>query len=232
MVTVPAGMLIAAGKMDFAATALCAYVGVVAADLMWFSICRHYGTSLLHRPWFKRLVHPRRLLEGKHQLERRGVWLIVMARFIPSGRTSAITVAGTLQMAFWKFALATASCVLVTVPLQLTVGYLIGRGLGTESMAQLWLKMIGLIVLMVALVIVIAWWTGYRSRRRRLPRAKAAWLRRLRPRVPRPIKAIRPATRAAETTGETGSAPAREPKRTSTPPPRATPGGGRGEPAV
>ncbi|MDY7108530.1 MAG: DedA family protein [Planctomycetota bacterium] len=232
MVTVPAGMLIAAGRMDLAATALCAYVGVVSADLMWFSICRHYGTPLLHKPWFKRLVHPRRLLEGKHQLERRGAWLIVMARFIPSGRTSAITVAGTLHMPFWKFALATAGCVLITVPLQLTVGFLIGRGLGTESMGDLWLKMVGLVVLLVALVVLIAWWTAYRSKRRRLPRARAAWLRRFRPRVPRPIRAIRPAARGTETRDEAEAASAREAKLTSTPKPRPTPGGRRGQAAV
>jgi membrane protein DedA with SNARE-associated domain len=227
MVTLPAGMLIAAGRMDFAVTALCAYVGVVTADLMWFSICRHYGTPLLHKPWFKRLIHPRRLLEGKHQLERRGVWLIVMARFIPSGRTSAITIAGTFRMPFWKFALATASCVLVTVPLQLTLGYLIGRGLGTEGMADLILKMIGLVVLLVAMVIVIAWWTTHRSRRRRLPRAKAAWLRRFRPRVPRTIKAIRPAARRAEKVDEAQSA-----VPPPSPPPPAAAGGKRGEAAV
>lgn len=199
MVTLPAGMLIAADQMDFAVTALSAYVAIVSADLLWFAICRHYGTPLLHKPWFKRLVHPRRLLEGKHQLERRGAWLIVMARFIPSGRTSAIAVAGTLHMPFWKFAIATAGCVLVTVPLQLTLGYLIGRGLGTESMADLLLKMLGLVVLLVALVIVITWWTTHRRQHRRLPRAKAAWLRRFRPRRRR--------TRATASAGNRVAAP-------------------------
>jgi len=185
MVTLPAGMLIGTGGMDFWITAACAYVGIVSADFLWFALCRYYGTPLLHKRWFKRLVHPRRLLEGKHQLERRGAWLIVMARFIPSSRTSAITVAGTLHMPFWKFALATTSCVLITVPLQLGLGYLVGKGLGTESMADLLLKMLGLIVLVIAVSIGIAWWTGYRATRRRLPRAKASWLRRFRPRVRR-----------------------------------------------
>ena len=89
MVIVPAGMFVATGQLGLATTALCAYAGVVMSDMLWFAICRHYGTPLLHRRWFKRLVHPRRLLETKHQLERRGVGLIVMARFIPSGRTSS-----------------------------------------------------------------------------------------------------------------------------------------------
>jgi hypothetical protein len=136
----------------------------------------------------------------------------VMARFIPSSRTSAITVAGTLHMPFWKFALATASCVLVTVPLQLGLGYLVGKGLGTESMADLLLKMLGLIMLVVAVSIGIAWWTGYRATRRRLPRAKASWLRRFRPRV-----------RRQTTTAAIGDAPAGQEETASRADPQAAP---------
>ena len=221
MVTLPAGMLIGTGRMDFWVTAACAYVGIVSADFLWFALCRYYGTPLLHKRWFKRLVHPRRLLEGKHQLERRGAWLIVMARFIPSSRTSAITVAGTLQMPFWKFALATASCVLITVPLQLGLGYLVGKGLGTESMADLLLKMLGLIILVVAVSVGIAWWTGYRATRRRLPRAKASWLRRFRPRVRR--KATMAVVRN-DSTGQDDAAARAEPEAASSPAQSRRPG--------
>jgi membrane protein DedA with SNARE-associated domain len=188
MVTLPAGMFIATGEMAFVTTAVAAYVGIVAADLLWFQICSHYGTPILHKPWLKRFVHPRRLLEVKHQFERRGAWLIVMARFIPSSRTTAITVAGIVHMPFWKFAVATASCVLVTVPLQLGLGYLVGRGLGTESVADMLLRVIGLVTLLVVLTAVFAWWTRHRATKRRAPRAKASWLRRFRK---RPLRAPR-----------------------------------------
>ena len=88
IITIPAGVFIAAGHMDFWPTLIAAYAGVVLADWLWFWICSNYGTRLLHQRWFKRLVHPRRMLEIKHQFERRGVWLIVFARFIPSSRTT------------------------------------------------------------------------------------------------------------------------------------------------
>jgi len=182
MVTLPSGMLIAAGKFDPLVTAVTAYIAIVLADFIWFSICRRYGTQLLHKRFFKRLVHPRRMLEVKHQFERRGAWLIVMARFIPSGRTSAITVAGIMHMPRWKFACATAGCVMLTVPLQLTLGYLAGKGVGTEDLADLLLKMLGLVILVLAVTAAIAWWTRHRASRRRLPRARAVWLRRFRKR--------------------------------------------------
>jgi membrane protein DedA with SNARE-associated domain len=181
MVTIPAGVFIAHGRLDFLTTALCAYVAIVLADCIWFGICRHYGTPLLHRRWFKRLVHPRRMLEVKHQLERRGVWLIVMARFIPSSRTTAITVSGMFHMPFWKFTAANMCCVVFTVPIQLGVGYLLGSGMSAEkSFAELLLHVLGIVLAIVLITLMIGWWTRYRVSRRRPPRAKASWLRRFR----------------------------------------------------
>jgi membrane protein DedA with SNARE-associated domain len=182
MVTIPAGVFIATGRLDFLATAVCAYVGIVAADCMWFAICRHYGTPLLHKRWMKRLVHPRRMLQAKHQVERRGAWLIVMVRFIPSSRTSTITVAGMLHMPFWRFFIATASCVLITVPTQLGIGYLIGRQVATESLADLVPRVLAIVALIILTTLVIGAVSRYRAEKRGVPRAKASWLRRFRPR--------------------------------------------------
>jgi membrane protein DedA with SNARE-associated domain len=166
-------------------------VAIVAADCLWFFLCRHYGTPLLHKRWIKRFIHPRRLLELKHQFERRGTWLIVMARFIPSSRTTAITAAGIVHMPFWKFALATATCVLFTVPMQLGLGYVIGEGLSSRSTAETIRLVIGVIVLLALLSLCFAWWSRHRASRRRAPRARAKWLRRFRTRSPRPAKTIR-----------------------------------------
>jgi membrane-associated protein len=84
MVTIPAGVLIAQGRLEYLPIVIAGYCGIVIADLMWFHICRTLGTRLLHLRWSKRLFHPRRILQAKHQLDHRGIWVIVMARFIPS----------------------------------------------------------------------------------------------------------------------------------------------------
>jgi membrane protein DedA with SNARE-associated domain len=199
MVTIPAGVFIAHGRLDFLTTALCAYVAIVLADSIWYWICRHYGTPLLHRKWFKRLVHPRRMLEVKHQLERRGVWLIVMTRFIPSSRTTAISVSGMFHMPYWKFVIANMCCVVFTVPLQLGVGYLLGSGMSAEkSFAELLLHVLGIALAIVLVTLIIGWWTRYRFSRRRPPRAKASWLRRFR----KPT--LRPGTAGASTSETSG----------------------------
>ncbi|MCH7547758.1 MAG: DedA family protein [Planctomycetes bacterium] len=188
-VVIPAGILIAREEFPLWPTMLSAYLGVVLADFLWFWIISRYGTLLLHKRGFRRMVHPRRLLQAKHQLDRHGAWMIVFARFIPGSRASAITVAGMLHMPFWKFALATASCVLLTVPLQLGLGMLIEKGLGTEDTAQTFLRLFGLIMLLLAVLMFWKMYRNYRASRKGAPRARAAWLRRFRlPRLKRKIR--------------------------------------------
>jgi len=187
-VVIPAGILIAQKEFQLVPTMLAAYFGVVLADFLWFWIISRYGTLLLHKRGFRRMIHPRRLLQAKHQLDRRGAWMIVLARFIPGSRASAITVAGMLHMPFWKFALATASCVLLTVPLQLGLGMLIAKGLGTEDTAQTFLRLLGLVMLLLAVLMFWKLYRNYRVSRKGAPRARAAWLRRFRlPRLKRKI---------------------------------------------
>jgi membrane protein DedA with SNARE-associated domain len=197
LIIIPAGMLIANGTLDPWLTAVCAYLGVILSDTIWYYIGYHYGTPVIHKRWFKRTAHPRRLLEAKHHIERRGAWVIVISRFIPGSRTTVICMSGMLHLPAWKFFLAECTCVLLTVPTQLGLGYLIAHGIGSVTTAQMIFKVLAVIAVMIALTFII----GFISRRwvakHRAPRAKAAWLKRFRsPRVPRPrlaAKKARPA---------------------------------------
>lgn len=180
LIVIPAGAFVAQGHMNFWWAALGAYAGVVISDMMWYGICYRYGTRLLHRRFLKRAVHPRRLLEAKHQMEQRGAWMVLMARFVPGSRTTAITCAGILHMSFWKFALATAVGVLFTVPMQIGIGILSVRVVGVDSITELLRLILGLMVLAVAIMLGAAAWRRHVSSRRRAPRAKARWLRRFR----------------------------------------------------
>ena len=182
MVIIPAGVFVAAGSLRLWEVLIASYIGVVLADCCWFGLCRYYGSPLLHKRWLRRFIHPRRLLEVKHKLDRHGAWVIVFARFIPSSRSAAITVAGLFQIPFWKFFVATASCVAVTVPLQVGVGYLIGMGIGDVSFTRLIPRVIGLVILIALGSATISWVIGKRGSRTRRPRSPLRWLRRFPPR--------------------------------------------------
>lgn len=80
LVNVPAGVFVGNGEMAVIPTFIAAYVGVLGGDFLWFSICRFFGRGLLKRRWFRRFVHPRRLLQAKHQFDRRGAGVLVLAQ--------------------------------------------------------------------------------------------------------------------------------------------------------
>lgn len=184
LIIIPAGVLVGGGKLGFWPTLAAAYFGVVLSDCLWFSICYRYGTPLLHQRWLKRMIHPRRLLEAKHEMEQRGAWVIVFSRFIPGSRTTTITVAGLLHMPFWKFAAVTAACVCLTSPLQLGAGMLIAHGTGSYELTEQIQTIVGVIMLVIAVTLLINFFHRRRKKKARAPRAKVRWLKRFR--VPRP----------------------------------------------
>lgn len=185
IIVIPAGAMVYQETLGFWPVLAATYLGVVGSDLLWFGMCSRYGTRLLHKRGFKRLVHPRRLLEAKHQMEKRGAWMIVMARFVPGSRTTMITVAGILHMPFWKFAVATTACVVFTAPVQIWVGYLGAYIVGVRNTADMVQTIASFVVIMLALTLGSAIYRRHRRSHQRAPRAKARWLRRFRIRRPR-----------------------------------------------
>lgn len=192
LILIPAGVLIGQGAMPFFTTWLLAYIGVIFSDSLWFLIARHYGTPLLHKRWFKRMAHPRRLLQAKHQIESRGAFVIVTARFVPGSRSAAIIMSGMLHMPYWKFVLTDSIMAMGTVALQLGLGMLVHKGVGSEDTAGRVTAIIAAVVMVIAGGAVGRWIMLHRRSGNRAPRARAAWLRRFR--KPRPTPPARAAT--------------------------------------
>ena len=178
IIIIPAGMIVAHGQMPLVPTLLAAYFGVVCGDLLWFIVCSKFGTKILHKKWFKRFIHPKRMLQAKYQFDKRGAWVIVLARFIPASRTTTITVAGLMHMPFFKFALPTLVCCLITAPAQLFAGWWIAESLQAKSSVELIVRLLGLVMVVVAVVWAYRLWSSHRSSGKSVPRARASWLRR------------------------------------------------------
>lgn len=184
VVNLPAGILIGKGAWPLVPILITCYVGVIAGDVIWFFNLRTFGTPLLHRRWFKRFVHPKRLLQVKHQIDRRGPWVLVAARFIPGARSPVLTAAALLHMPWRSFLLVEFICCLFTVPMQVGAGYLIGRHLASDDLAGTAALVVGVIfgVMLVSIAVPAALqaWQGKHPP----PRAKSSWLRRYRSRKP------------------------------------------------
>lgn len=177
IIIIPAGMLVQQDALPLWPTLFAAYFGVICGDMLWFYVCSKIGTNLMHRKWFKRFVHPKRMLQVKYQFDVRGIWVIILARFIPASRTTTITVAGIMHMKFWKFALATAICCLITAPMQLFAGWWIADSLQAKSTVELVLRLLGLVMVVIAAIWAYRLWSKHRKSGRKIPRASALWLR-------------------------------------------------------
>ena len=177
IIIIPTGMLVQQGALPLFPTLVAAYFGVVLGDILWFVVCYKLGTKLVHKKWFKRLVHPKRMLQVKYQFDVRGAWVVILSRFIPASRTTTITVAGMMHMKFWKFSVATAACCLITAPMQLFAGWWIADSLQAKTTVELVIRLTGLVMVVVAAIWAYRLWSSHRSTGKIVPRAKASWLR-------------------------------------------------------
>jgi len=180
LILIPAGWLAAHDMKMFVHFWIWAYLGIVVGDGLWFFMCSTFGTRFLHSKWFKRVLHPRRLLEVKHQIDERGSLVLLAARFIPGTRTPVITMCGLMHMAWWKFLLVELSCVIVTVPLQMLVGVMGARATrqaGVTNITHQALVGVAFTLGFVVLMYFVHLWFAARKSKKRAPRAPARWLK-------------------------------------------------------
>ncbi|HLI60875.1 MAG TPA: DedA family protein [Solirubrobacteraceae bacterium] len=100
VVVVTASVLAASGHLQIAIIVLAAILGAMIGDNCAYGLGRG-GLRPLAERLFRSRAAQSRLEWARTQLEANGPWLIVVARFIPGGRTATTYAAGTLGMA-WR----------------------------------------------------------------------------------------------------------------------------------
>lgn len=175
---IPAGALIFHGHMSWSEVLVAAYFGLIIGDTGWIWVCRNFGTRLIHSKRFKRMMHPRRLLEAKYAMEQRGAVMLVLARFIPGTRTPALTMSGILHMAWWKFLAIEFATVAITVPVQVGIGYIGAVGYEhAKNVGNIVTLAVAGTAILVACVFAYKWWQQAKARKGPRPRAPVSWLR-------------------------------------------------------
>ncbi len=123
---VTAGVLSSAGDMILPLVIVAAAVGAFLGDNTAYLIGRRYGDRVEAR-FFKSEKAQERLRWAEKQLDERGGEIILVARFIPGGRTAVTLSAGALEMRWRRFAIYDAIATSIWASYAALLGYFGGK---------------------------------------------------------------------------------------------------------
>jgi len=124
-IVITAGTLSAQGHLMIWLILLTAALGAFCGDNLCFFLGRQVGDPIA-RFLFRGEKGSKRLAWAESAIERRGVLLILVGRFLPGGRTASTFAAGTLEMEWRRFAVADACAAVMWAVYAGMLGYLGG----------------------------------------------------------------------------------------------------------
>jgi membrane-associated protein len=98
---IAAGVVAGTGGLDVGVCILAAALGAIAGDNICFAL-GHFLGARVERRFFASEKSQKRLQWARKMLEERGGYLIVVARFIPGGRTVTTFTAGFVETYPWR----------------------------------------------------------------------------------------------------------------------------------
>lgn len=161
---VTAGILSAHGQLDpWMALASCLF-GVLVGDCVLYGIGRRLGRSGIrkHR-WWARIVKPHREEWIEGMIERHGLKVFFVARFLVGLRSPVYLAAGVLRVPFRRFLLIDLFCATTVIGLFFTLSYRYGTTI-TKWIRSAEVLCTAVVVLALAGVAIFYW-----RRRRRQP---------------------------------------------------------------
>jgi membrane protein DedA with SNARE-associated domain len=123
---VTAGVLASSGDMSLPLVIVCGALGAFLGDNTAYFIGRRWGEPVKRR-FFSSKKAQERLGWADRQLDERGGEIIVIARFIPGGRTAVCLSAGGLKMPWRRFATFDAIAGIVWASYAALLGYVGGK---------------------------------------------------------------------------------------------------------
>lgn len=134
-----------------------AFLSIIGADLIVFSLGRRYGHHIPRLPLLRRYLTPQRVRWAEHKLAMHGGKFIFVARFVPGLRTAAFFAAGVFRVSYPRFIGYDGAAALISVPLILGLAYYFHAELDVikerVEEAEMWTLM-GLGVLVVVFFVV------------------------------------------------------------------------------
>ncbi len=158
---ITAGVVASSGDLSLPLVILFAAAGAFAGDNTSYFVGARYGTRINDR-FFQSEKAQRRIAWANRQVEERGGELIVIARFIPGGRTVVTLSCGTLGYPWRRFVLFDAIAASIWALYAALLGYLGGHAFEEQPWKGL------LLAFAIALAVtggveLFRWWKRRRS---------------------------------------------------------------------
>ncbi len=129
---ITAGVVAASGGLYLPLIVVAAATGAFAGDNLAYLIGRRYGTGAKDR--FLRGPKGQKSIQwAERQLAERGGELILVARFIPGGRTAVTLTAGTTSFPWKRFALYDAAAAIIWSLYAALLGYFGGKAFDNSA---------------------------------------------------------------------------------------------------
>jgi membrane-associated protein len=164
------GVLAWQGRLHPVPLILAAAAGAVAGDHLSYAIGRwtQRGRPQPHR---RRGDHDRRLGKAERlqvwagrQLDRRGPTLLVVARFIPGGRTASTFMAGRTAYPLRRFTPVTVGAALLWASFATLLGYVGGQAFHRQTLLATGLGLVLAVGFAAMIELGMSWWERRRER--------------------------------------------------------------------
>jgi membrane-associated protein len=123
---ITAGVLAAVGDLSVGLSIAAAAAGAFVGDNTSYCAGRYLGHPVRRR-FFDGERGRKMLGWAEGQLQTRGGYVIVVARFVPGGRTAATFTAGLVRFSWWRFALFSALAGVLWATYAVVLGYFGGQ---------------------------------------------------------------------------------------------------------
>jgi membrane protein DedA with SNARE-associated domain len=143
--------------------------GALIGDIVVYSIGRYLGHGFFKRyPWFARLMHEEREAKMEQVIQKHGLKVFFVARFLVGVRVPLYLAAGVVRMSWPRFLLINVFCATTVVSLTFWLGYRYGNSV-VETIRDSQSGLTSIVLLVIAIGL-----TFYLLRRRRRKLLKEA----------------------------------------------------------